>query len=118
MDVIRTTSLTTRVSELLSQPEGHTVPLSGSPMPYEGFYVGGSVPSLVTDTLPSEDDVHAYVDTFPYAEYAGIWTDSETGKVYVDIVDHYNSAAVATHVARTRGELAVWDISGQQEVRV
>lgn len=83
-----------------------------------GYYVGGLYPSLVFDSVHDVDrgEVAWWVGTH-FARYYGIWTDDETGKVYIDAVQWSVSREAAVRVGRYRGEIAVWDVKNGQEIR-
>lgn len=104
--------------------DGYSVSVTGE-TPTDGYMVGGGVTSLVID---EEKNYAPYLTTDKWLEghwellnkpgyFAGIWTDSESGLVYVDIsrnvADLYSALAIAT----ARGELAVWDVAHGVEVR-
>jgi hypothetical protein len=48
----------------------------------------------------------------------GVWTDSETGRVYLDAVEHIESRSDALRIAAERGELAIWDLYAKAEIRL
>jgi hypothetical protein len=98
---------------------GATISLYGSPAPVGGFYVGGSVESLVFGLgdpirFGPVRDFLSKIET----DYVGFWLDDETGKTYFDAVDWYASESEALRVAAVRGELAVWDVLNDREIRV
>lgn len=113
-----TTITRNAASELLSHADGFTVSTTNDVLPSDGYFVGGVAPSMVTETVPSPSQLSAYVDTFPFADYVGIWTDTETHKVYVDVVEHYSSLTEAREVAGAREEIAIWDIENSSEIRL
>lgn len=98
---------------------GGTVALNGLPLPTTGFFVGGATESLIFERLADVDPgaIERYVTYAPSA-YVGWWVDDETGKVYVDAVDWYANEFTASAIARTRKEIAVWDIARVREVRL
>jgi hypothetical protein len=109
--------------ELLANREGYSVNAWGN-LPTDGYMVGGVVPSLIlapeaakysrTDAWIDEHwtKLKASGDVF-----AGIWTDTETGLVYVDLSERYDDLYTALAVATARGELAIWDVASSKEVR-
>lgn len=50
--------------------------------------------------------------------FYGVWVDSESGKVYLDISVNYDSLDVALQVAKEENQLAIWDVKNQKEIRV
>ena len=48
----------------------------------------------------------------------GVWKDVQGGRVYVDKVRHIDTLAEALELARSLGELAIWDLREQCEIRV
>lgn len=49
--------------------------------------------------------------------YFGAWVDSETGVTYLDVVRVFSELVPACRDAEQRGELAIWDLGGQREIR-
>ena len=104
--------------------EGYSVDVHGN-VPTDGYMVGGETPSLIlkqgvrgryltTDAwLDQEWDVLTQPGYF-----AGIWTDTDTGDVYVDISRNVTDLYAALAIAEARGELAIWDVASAKEVRV
>lgn len=104
--------------------EGYSVNVSGE-TPTDGYMVGGEVPSLVID---EEKNYKPYLTTDGWLDnhwtllnqpgyYAGIWRDSDTGLIYVDIRRNVADLYSALAIASARGELAVWDVASNKEVR-
>ena len=89
-----------------------------------GYAVGGYLGSIVID--PAEGVSKRAADSLPvmlaeaYAQghYVGVWTDSETGKVYYDAVRFHVTRDSAMRAARHHGELAIWDMAADREIRV
>lgn len=48
----------------------------------------------------------------------GVWTDHETGTVYIDPVEHIADYETAVAHATQRGELAIWDAREDREIRI
>lgn len=101
-----------------------TVPLNSLPLPSMGFYVGGSIPEMVmtSDDVNRRDAVpiQRVIDFVHRAgtAYVGVWTDTETDKIHFDAVEWYAEEFTAAAIARVRGELAVWDIARERELRL
>ena len=48
----------------------------------------------------------------------GVWKDSQAGRVYVDRVRHIDTLAEALKLAKELGELAIWDLRSNSEIRL
>ena len=48
----------------------------------------------------------------------GVWKDIQGGRVYVDKVRHIGTREEAMTLAKSLGEIAIWDLRGQCEIRV
>lgn len=105
------------------QDEGYSVNTELE-VPTDGYMVGGEVPSLIL----KPDAMYPYLTTDKWlgdhwdllnkpGYFAGIWKDSETGLIYVDISRNVADLYFALAIADARGELAVWDVAHNQEVR-
>lgn len=116
------TKMLADVLNLLAMGEDGTITRSGEPK-QDGYYVGGSVPGVV---LADGESPLYYLPTVRWlVELAlaagcevGVWTDSEDGKVYVDAPQWLHDKDVAVAIAQERGELAIWDVKGEREIRV
>jgi hypothetical protein len=93
---------------------GGTFAVDGSAVPNYGFFVGGAVPSLIN---PTREQMIDFIETAG-ADYVGFWEDSETLALYVDAVDWTDSEAFARRLSILRNEIAYWDASKGEEVRV
>ena len=107
------------IRSALLEESGATVSRYGNGTPTDGYYVGGAIKTLVVDSrsvidFPTVREFIGRADT----PYVGFWVDSETDKIHFDLVDWYRSERDALHLARVRGELAVWDIANETEVRL
>ena len=51
-------------------------------------------------------------------EHIGVWTDQETGITYVDRSHHFYKLDTALDLAKHWGQIAIWDCSKREEVRV
>lgn len=82
-----------------------------------GFYVGGETPTVtIPESEFSENTLTSAVTDVAATGYVGTWTHE--GMVYVDAVTYVKDSAEALKLARTRGELAVYDIAGNTELMV
>lgn len=104
--------------------DGYSVSVTGE-TPTDGYMVGGEVASLVID---ESKNFQPFLTTDKWLEgcwdllnkpgyFAGIWTDSESGLVYVDISRNVADLYSALAIAASRGELAIWDVASAKEVR-
>ena len=100
-------------------PAGGTVSLANLPLPTTGYFVGGAVPELVFESFVTVNGpkIVEFVESAP-SRYVEWWVDTETGRVHVDAVNWYQEEFAAGAIARARGELAVWDIARNRELRL
>ena len=109
---------------LVNREEGLSININGE-QPKDGYMVGGEVPNFVISCpfeLSALDGVDAFLSLhealLSRPEYfAGVWTDSDTGLVYVDISRKVDDLYTALAIAESRGELAVWDVAENKEIR-
>lgn len=90
-----------------------------------GYVVGGFLPSLVL-----EGDIHTRANVYQAEQFVhaahnepevggvGAWTDSDTGKTYVDAVQLVPELAYAMKLADERNEIAIYDLAHDKEIRV
>lgn len=48
----------------------------------------------------------------------GVWTDTNTGKVWVDVVEYRESLGDAVELAKQHNQLAIWDNANSKEIRL
>jgi hypothetical protein len=113
-----------RIAELLhamvkGEEGGGTVRRTESPLPSGGYYVGGIYPSLVFPSVDTFDrgEVAWWIGNH-FASFYGVWVDSTDGKVYVDAVSHFHFIKNALDNGKARGEIAIWGIKENEEIRV
>lgn len=99
-----------------------TLDVMGYDLPTHGYFVGGAQPPLVFESVEAANTPGAMRAILSFvtdatARYVGWWTDSETGKVYLDATTWFYSHPAAVRACRGRGEIAYWDIANQQEIR-
>lgn len=121
MSVMLDTYASEMISALINEgQEGGTVDRMGDALPTAGYWVGGVVPSLViadySESAHSQA-IRQFVESAP-TRYVGFWYDRADGKLYVDAVDHVASCDLAEETGRARGEIAIWDIAAQDEIRL
>lgn len=104
--------------EMIKNGEDGTVSVKGTDLPTTGYWVGGLRPSLTfSPSFPVRLDELKWFVKGSHADYYGVWTDAEDGTVYVDAVSWEEHREAALKEAASRGELAVWDIASNTEVR-
>lgn len=88
-------------------------------MEYDTGYMVGVHPITV------KQDGHAVFlnrvdgdDEIPKLTLVGRWTDESDGFVYWDEVEVIDNLLDAGNIARSRGELAIWDNLNNKEIRV
>lgn len=111
-------TLSSIIDQIIGNPEGGTAHLHGHPLPPGGFLVGGAGTALVFRS-PEEMDrrlLHQFL-TAGAAPHVGWWTDTATGKVWVDWSSHFEQSWFADRIARDRGEIAFWDLANSREIR-
>ena len=96
-----------------------TVSSRNEVLPNKGYYVGGKFPSLVVESKDKVDrgELAWWIGNNP-AKWYGVWTDTETGKIYFDGVTHMVTRSAALWLARGRSEIAIWDIAEGAEIRL
>lgn len=103
---------------------GATVPtVVGSLVPDEGYVVGGIETAIIRPTDLDVFDAETWCHSVRHVTaqpgvFVGSWQDSQTGLLYLDVVEVYPELAVAQTVAAERGELAIWDLGGNCEIRI
>lgn len=100
-------------------PPGGTVALNGLPLPTAGYFVGGASEELVYPSFVEFNGREAarFVQSAT-APYVGWWVDEETGKIHIDAVDWFQEESAAVAVGRVRGEIAIWDVANEREIRI
>jgi hypothetical protein len=118
-----------RISELvmsgIKNAGGASVSWSAKPAPSTGFMVGG----LVSEEIVKVDEflrdnvvgfiwLHLNNLTETNNRYVGAWVNTDTGNVHLDISERWTTYSEAMQAARMRGELAVWDLQYEKEIRL
>lgn len=83
-------------------------------VPTNGYFVGGLVPSLVN---PTNAQIVEFVESTD-STYFGFWYDTADNALYVDAVTHTTNERFARRLSALRSEIAYYDITTNQEVRV
>lgn len=99
--------------------EDGTIPRHDREIPKTGFWVGGKFPSLVFKHPEDIDrgELAWWVGLNP-ASWYGVWVDSEDGAIYFDGATHMVHEDFARNLAIQRGEIAIWDVASEKEIRV
>ena len=109
-------------SEILYTPEGGTVSLTSAEVPGTGYFVGGLTNPLVHDRMrDGHVEITRFVETVQrerLAPYLGWWTDGETGLLWVDGSDWFADREDAVAAGNERGEIAIYDVANQAEIRL
>lgn len=112
--------------QIMANPSGGTVSLTGEELPTTGYFVGGVVAPLILEPSDPPEQRKGMLDDFiDYlngptvgAAYLGWWTDEETGKVWVDGTSHHQDHDVAAKIGFRRHEIAIFDIARDRELRL
>lgn len=102
---------------------GYSINLTGE-QPTDGYMVGGEVESLII----KDDEPRRYttidawlvnhIDLLHTRGYfAGVWKDTDTDLIYIDISRNVDDLYTALAMAEARGELAIWDVANGKEIR-
>lgn len=51
-------------------------------------------------------------------KYMGTWLDTETGKLWLDVSTNFTDKGEAMRAAAKQGEIAIWDVSAGDEIRI
>lgn len=89
----------------------------------DGYFVGGVSTGKVFEgydhALDYLDEIGFFIEQVASRrDNVGIWRDPEDGKLYLDESEWVGSKRNAIAKAQSRGELAIWDVKGECEVRV
>jgi hypothetical protein len=101
------------IAALESNEDGGTYAMDNGSLPSDGYMIGGLVPSLIN---PTASQIAEFVESNS-AQYVGFWKDAD-GTVYVDAVSYTSDERFARRLSALRNEIAFWDVSNSQEVRV
>jgi len=80
-----------------------------------GYLVGHKEALPKSTSLPT---VAQIVEALKVHRKVGVWTDPNTGTVYVDAVDHIPALSDALRIAKVRGELAIYSLMESKEIWV
>ena len=108
---------------------GYTIGLDTHGMPCTpmcGYMVGIPGPHAKTQThapnflnlVAQREAISRLAEKHAHKLYAGAWFDRENGTWYLDISECVPSESEALKLASSRGELAIWDVANQTEIRV
>jgi hypothetical protein len=114
------------VNQILSTPDGGTIRMDGRPLPTTGYFVGGAGRALSFELADgavgaafAQDRITEFLNgiTFDHAMYVGWWTDTETGKLWLDTTTWTANYNQAEEWCWGREEIAFWDIARAREFR-
>jgi hypothetical protein len=88
---------------------------TGGTVPSSGYCVADHGISAAALTL---DEAIAFVESDSAAPYFGSWHDSDTGRIYLDVVDVIDSLEIAITIATSRHEIAIFDLDTMTEIRI
>jgi len=122
MDIIAANAIGIDIFNSIADGNDGTLGADGANLPVTGYFVGGVTAPLVFDSFREANTPSALGDIVEFLKstetaFVGWWTDSETGKVYVDDTTWHSSLESATGAAQERGEIAFWDILCETEIR-
>jgi hypothetical protein len=106
------------VDEILANPSGGTIRLTGGELPTSGYYVGNGRRGLVcpagmvSRSIVLGAVIHLHID----ARFIGWWTDGD--RFYVEPSDWTANYNHAVQMAAERGELAFFDVARQADIRM
>ena len=80
-----------------------------------GYMVGvGTIVSANIGRYPTGEELRSIAGL----GLVGVWKDIQGGRVYVDRVQHIDTLVEALNLAASLGEIAIWDLRGECEIRV
>ena len=94
-----------------------------------GYLVGGAARGDELVFLPGTDEavmraaIARWIDRQPRfdnnrPQYIGIWTDSATGKIHLDVSDWIEPLFEAEAIGVLRRQIAIWDCRNGKEIRL
>jgi hypothetical protein len=107
--------------EILANPGGGTVRLTGGRLPTSGYFVGNGQQGLVCPVgmalRPVVLSALIHLSTLPEEpRFVGWWTDG--GRFYIEPSDWTSNYNHAVQMASERGELAIFDVARQADIRM
>lgn len=109
-----TTAAYEMITAIRNGEVGGTYANNGTTAPTDGYWVGGIVPSLVN---PSASQIVEFVESTD-ATYFGFWFDITDNALYVDAVTYTPIERFARRLSALRNEIAYYNSTTNQEVRV
>lgn len=110
-DGVRYTNALARIARALAEkPEGFTLSEEGYATPKRGYAV--ALRPFVTVTDAADALARGEVS------YVGGWTDTVTGKHWLDAVVIIRDLQLALQTARKADQLAIWDFGAGAEIRL
>ena len=88
-------------------------------VPTKGYVVGVTGISSDEETVVGFRELVAWVAEFENTQYYyNAWRDAETGKVFYDAAEIYSDPQEALRAGMESGEIAIWDLANDEEIRV
>lgn len=114
------------IAAILKAPEGISVTTNGQ-QPKDGYMVSvpGRTTILENQELKSTDAPHVLAEfarknadalSKPGA-HIGVWKDSATGKVYLDVSNNVRGRGAAIKAGKAANQIAIYDVKRGKEVR-
>lgn len=119
-----TTKIAAEIVNSVRSTGGATVSTTGQAEPIWGYGLalhglGWSFSAAEFTTAKVAQFIEAHADTLARdLYYVGAWEDSVTGIVWLDVTTVFTDEHHAIEVARSTGEIAVWDFEQAREIRV
>lgn len=89
--------------------------------PTDGYMVS-VIPGPIFDNVAAVDvgEIKKFIDNHdgPNFTFFGVWTDSETGKIYFDMSLCISEKERALKIASEKNQLAIWDVKNKCEIRL
>lgn len=83
-----------------------------------GYFVGDGWHGINRDpsTITDWAGLFQMVAIKSGSNLVGVWTDSRTGRVYIDPVTHVSDRQSAIELGLSRAEMAIWDVRESKEI--
>lgn len=113
-----------KVLESVATTGGASINMASGSAPTNGYMVSRAGSEVV---MPRDDLTRETVEEFAQAyeeeldftgAYLGIWEDSDTGLVYLDISDNLDSLDTAVALGVERDQLAIYAVESEETIRV
>lgn len=109
--------------------DGVTVSVTNAPVPDSGYMVGGldSLTLTRNELTLNRQGVYNTLSRFVSANlraamcadvFLGGWIDSADQTVWIDFSQHIVTKDYAMELGKSRGEIAIWDLAANEEIRL